>query len=138
MLLFFFSFLTLQSPLSIQEWRIILLKETLEGLETIAEACASGKPNRRNSSLTCRSSVDGQQELFPCDFTLSFPHFSSPPTFSTLFLYLPLGASLPFHILCPPPPSLFSLLSTTSFFFFLPSSPLHFTLLFISPLSVPL
>lgn len=88
-------------------------ERNIEGLETEAEECASGKPNRRNSSVTWRSSsVDGQQELFPHEFTLSFPHFSSPPTFSTLFLYLPQGASLPFHI----PPSLLLLLIPFSFF----------------------
>lgn len=72
-------------------------ERNIEGLDRKAEECASWKPNRRNPSATCRSSrLDGQQELFPPEFTLSFPHFSSPPTFSTLFLCLPLGASLPF------------------------------------------
>lgn len=86
--------------------------------ETEADKCASRKQNRRNPLLTCSSRVDGQQELFPPDLTLSSPHFSSPPTFSTLFLSLPLGAYLP---------------STDSFTHFFPfssllSSPLHFTL----------
>lgn len=36
-----------------------------------------------------------QQESFPHDFTLSFAHFSSPATFSTLFSCLLLGASIP-------------------------------------------
>lgn len=35
-----------------------------------------------------------QQEPFPNDFTLSFLHFSSPATFSTLFPCLPVGASI--------------------------------------------
>lgn len=80
-----------QSPLSIQRWRVILLEET--------QRSAHGKPNRRNSSLTCRSSsADGQQEPFPHDFTLSFPHFSPPPTFSTLFPGPPLGSSIPLPV----------------------------------------
>lgn len=41
---------------------------------------------KENSSLTCCS---GQIEIFPNDFSLSFPHFSSPPTFSTLPFILP-------------------------------------------------
>lgn len=89
--------------------------------EQEAEECARGKPSRRNSSVTCGGSgVDGQQELFPHEFALSFPHFSSPPTFSTLFLCLPLGALPPFHI----PPPLFSLKPFTSSL----SSSLHFRL----------
>lgn len=100
-------------------------ERNIEGLETEAEECASRKQNRRNSSLTCSSSVDGQQELFPHDFTLSFPHFFSPPTFSTLFLYLPLGASLPFHTTLRPPTLLF-FYSNLPLLFPL-SSLLHFT-----------
>lgn len=83
------------------------------------EECTSGKPNRRNSSLTCRSSsADGQQEPFPHDFTLSFPHFSPPPTFSTLFPGLPLGASIPLPVS--------------------PSSSLHLSPPLLFPLSCPL
>lgn len=111
-----FLFLYPQSPLSIQEWGIILLKETLRRKpESVHLESQTG-----GIQLTCRcSSVDGQQELFPHDFTLSFPHFSSPPTFSTLFLYLPLGALFPF-----PYPSLLRLIRFLTWTF-------HF--LFLSP-----
>lgn len=101
-------------------------ERNIDGLETEAQECASRKQNRRNLSLTCRSSTDRQQQLFPPGFTHSFPHFSSAPTFSTLFLCIPLGSSLPFHN---PPPSSASplfftsishLFSQSSFFFFCP------------------
>ena len=96
-------------------------ERNMEGSETGGEQRASRKQNRRNPSLTC-SSKDGQQEQFPPDFTLSFPHFSSPPTFSTLFLYLPTGASSP---------SLpYSFFHSRLLLLFLPSSSLHFILLF--------
>lgn len=74
-------------------------ERNIKGLGTQPQDCACGKQSRRNSSLTCccSTSVDWQQNLFLCDFTLSFPHFSSTPTFSTLFLRLPLSVLLPFH-----------------------------------------
>lgn len=54
------------------------------------EAAAAAAANRSYSPLSFRLS--------------SSPHFSSPPTFSTLFPGLPLGASPPFRL----PPPLFS------------------------------
>lgn len=92
-------------------------ERNIKGLESEAEECASRKQNRRNSSLTCRS-VDGQQEIFPHDFTLSFLHFSS-------HLFNPYPSFFPWVPSClsitPPSPSSYI------FYFDLP-------LLFLSPL----
>lgn len=110
-------------------------ERNIEGLETEAEERASRKPNRKNSSLTCCSSMDGQQELFPYDFTLSFPHFSSPPTFSTPFLCPPQGASVPFHTHPPSSPFLFHSSPPLLFPLF---TPLVLTSLYLSPLHLSL